>query len=138
MNTQKITIQAEILADIQKVWDYYTKPEHIIHWNFAIDTWHCPHASNDLQMGGKYVARMEAKDGSFGFDYEAVYNEIIPYKKITYTLGDNRVVKIVFNESNGQTQVIITFDPENINPPELQQQGWQSILNNFKKYAETH
>lgn len=138
MNTTKITIKAAISANKQKVWEYYTLPEHITKWNFAIDTWHCPHASNDFRIGGKYLARMEAKDGSFGFDYEAVYNEIKTGEKIMYTLADDRKVNIVFNEAHGQTNVTITFDAENQNPIEMQQQGWQSILNNFKKYVETH
>jgi uncharacterized protein YndB with AHSA1/START domain len=136
MNTTKITIQAVVSADRQKVWDYYTKPEHITNWNFAIDTWHCPTAFNDLKVGGTYLARMEAKDGSFGFDFEAIYNEIVDGEKFTYTMTDNRVVNVVFKELGDKTEVTITFDAENENPVELQQNGWQSILDNFKKYTE--
>ena len=136
MTNNKITIKTTIAADRQKVWDYYTKPEHITQWNFAADTWHCPSASNDMQVGGKYLARMEAKDGSFGFDFEAVYNEITDGESYIYTMPDNRVVNILFNEHGNQTEVTIIFDPENENPLELQQQGWQAILDNFKGYVE--
>lgn len=136
MNATKITIQAVVSADRKKVWVYYNKPEHITKWNFAIDTWHCPTASNDLKVGGKYSARMEAKDGSFGFDFEATYNEIVAGEKFTYTMADNRVVNANFKELGEKTEVTITFDAENENPVDMQQQGWQSILDNFKKYAE--
>ncbi len=136
MNTTKITVTADVLADVQKVWVAFTDPKHITKWNFAIDEWHCPSASNDLRIGGKYVARMEAKDGSFGFDYSAVYNEIIPNEKIVYTLDDGRVVETTFKNVDGQTKVTTVFDAEDQNPMEMQQQGWQAILNNFKKYTE--
>jgi uncharacterized protein YndB with AHSA1/START domain len=134
-----ITISATVNAEKQKVWDYYTIPQHITQWNFAIDTWHCPSASNDLRVGRKYKARMEAKDGSFGFDFEAVYNEIILGEKLNYTMSDNRTVHVTFfTIDNNLTQVTVTFDAESENPIELQQQGWQAILNNFKNYTETH
>lgn len=138
MDTTKVTIQAVVSADRQKVWDYYTKPEHITKWNFAIDSWHCPTASNDMSVGGKYTARMEAKDGSFGFDFEAIYNEITAGEKFSYTMADNRVVNAIFKDLGHETEVIITFDAESENPVEMQQQGWQSILDNFKKYAENN
>lgn len=138
MNTIKITIQVVISAAKQKVWDYYTKPEHITKWNFAIDTWYCPTASNDLMVGGKYKARMEAKDGSFGFDFEAVYNEVAYGEKFTYTMTDNRIVNTNFKQLGEKTEVTIVFDAENENPVEMQQQGWQSILDNFKKYTENN
>lgn len=138
METTKITIQAVVSADRKKVWDYYTNPDYITKWNFAIDTWHCPTASNDMRVGGKYLARMEAKDGSFGFDFEAIYNEIVNGEKFTYTMTDNRVVITTFKELGVQTAVTITFDAESENPVEMQQQGWQSILDNFKKYTEQH
>lgn len=138
MTENKITIKANILAESKKVWDYYTLPEHITKWNFATDTWQCPAASNDLRIGGKYSARMEAKDGSFGFDFEAVYDEIIDNKKIAYTMTDGRQAIIDFNIDNNQTEVVITFDAEQQNSLELQRDGWQAILNNFKNYTETH
>ena len=138
MNSTKITIQATVSANRQKVWDYYTKPEHITKWNFAADTWHCPTASNDLKVGGKYAARMEAKDGSFGFDFEAIYSEIIVGEKFSYAMADNRCVDASFKQIGDKTIVTITFDAENENPAEVQQSGWQSILNNFKKYTESN
>ncbi|GIV37613.1 MAG: activator of HSP90 ATPase [Cyclobacteriaceae bacterium] len=138
MNTTKITISAVVNAGKQKVWDYYTQPAHIIKWNFALDTWHCPHASNDLQVGGRYVARMEAKDGSFGFDFEGIYDEVVSGEKLVFTMPDQRVVQVNFKELNSKTEVTIIFDAENQNPIEMQQQGWQAILNNFKKYTETN
>ncbi len=133
----KIKVQATISADKQKVWDYYTKPEHITKWNFASDTWCCPSASNDLKVGGRYLARMEAKDGSFGFDFDATYTEIIEGKSFTYVFG-GRYATVAFNEQSGQTEVSITFDPETENPIELQRQGWQAILDNFKKVTESN
>lgn len=136
MDTTKITIQAVVAADRQKVWDRYTQPEHITKWNFATDTWHCPAASNDMRVGGKYLARMEAKDGSFAFDFEAVYNEIVDGEKFTYTMPDNREIQVTFEQTDDKTLVTVTFDPENENPVDLQRSGWQSILDNFRKYAE--
>jgi uncharacterized protein YndB with AHSA1/START domain len=90
MNTTKITVAATIAADAKKVWDFFTNPVHITKWNFASDDWHCPKAENDLRVGGKLNSRMEAKDGSFGFDFEATYDEVIVQKKITYTMTDGR------------------------------------------------
>lgn len=133
----KITVTANIHADIKKVWDYYTNPTHIVHWNFADPSWHCPAAENDLRVGGIYKARMEAKDGSFGFDFEVVYTDIIEHKEISYEFG-GRTAHILFESSNDETQLTIRFDPENQNPIEMQQAGWQAILNNFKSYTENN
>jgi|ERR1700757_1062019 len=135
MDTTKITVAATINADAKKVWDYYTNPTHITKWNFADPSWHCPTAQNDLRLGGTYKARMEAKDGSFGFDFEAVYTALVPGKKFTYEFGD-REASVTFNDLGGKTEVVVTFDPENINPIEMQKNGWQAILTNFKKYTE--
>jgi len=135
MNTTKIAVQATVAAEKKKVWDYYTNPKHITKWNFADPSWHCPTASNDLQIGGRYVARMEAKDGSFGFDFEAVYTEILLGEKFTYEFG-GRFSTVEFKDTNGQTDITVTFDPETENSIELQRNGWQSILDNFKKYTE--
>lgn len=132
----KITVQATINASVNKVWDYYTGPTHIVNWNFASDDWCCPKATNDLQVGGKYFGRMEAKDGSFGFDFEAIYNEVIPNSKIVYTMADRRIAEINFEDINKETKVEIIFDAENQNPIDMQRDGWQAILNNFKKYTE--
>lgn len=132
---EKIKVDAAINADIKKVWDYYTNPVHIVNWNFADPSWHCPSAVNDMKTGGTYKARMEAKDGSFGFDFEAIYTEIIDGKEFTYEFG-GRSATVKFEHSNNQTKVSVEFDPENENSLEMQKNGWQSILNNFKSYTE--
>ncbi len=137
MIKEKITIKATVLADKQKVWDYYTLPEHITKWNFANPSWHCPTATNDMNVGGRYLARMEAKDGSFGFDFDAVYTEINEGQNFTYEFG-GRFATIEFKDANEQTEVTITFDPETENSIELQRNGWQAILDNFKKYTEAN
>lgn len=136
METTKITVQSTIQADTQKVWDFYTQPEHIIGWNFASDDWHCPRATNDLRVGGKFSARMEARDGSYGFDFNTLYDEVVVHEKIAYTMEDGRKADITFSGENGTTLVTVTFDAENQNDPEMQRVGWQAILDNFKKYVE--
>jgi uncharacterized protein YndB with AHSA1/START domain len=136
--SNQITITATVNADIKKAWDYYTQPEHITKWNFADPSWQCPSASNDMQVGGKYSARMEAKDGSFGFDFEATYDEIVEGKSFTYTIPDGRQVTVVFNPTGNQTEVTVTFDTENQNSFEMQKNGWQAILNNYKSYTEAN
>ncbi len=136
MNTIQLTVNATIGADLQKVWDAWTQPDHITKWNFASDDWCCPNAENDLRTGGKYRARMEAKDGSFGFDFEAVYDEILMHQKITYTMADGRQSTTTFKSNGTTTEVSTTFEAETTNPIDMQQQGWQAILNNFKKYVE--
>jgi uncharacterized protein YndB with AHSA1/START domain len=137
METSRITIQSIVLADIKKVWDYYTLPEHITNWNFADPSWHCPSASNDLKIGGQYKARMEARDGSFGFDFEAIYLVINKYENFIYEFG-GRQSTVEFKDLSGQTEVTISFEPETENSIELQKNGWQAILDNFKIYTETH
>ena len=137
MPQEKIIVKAIVSANKQKVWDYYTTPEHITKWNFADPSWHCPSASNDMKIGGKYIARMEAKDGSFGFDFEAEYKIINQGNDFTYEFG-GRIATIQFIQLHEQTEVTITFDPETENPIELQKSGWQSILNNFKNYTESN
>ena len=134
---EKICISAVIAANQQKVWDYYTLPEHITKWNFASADWCCPSASNDLQVGGIYIARMEAKDGSVGFDFEVRYTEVNVGNGFTYT-GMGRYFEVTLTTQGEATLISIRFDPETQNPLELQQQGWQAILNNFKAYTETH
>jgi len=133
----KITVSATIVATAQKVWDYYTNPKHIVNWNFADPSWHCPSAENDMRVGGVYKARMEAKDGSFGFDFEANYTEIIDGKSFTYEFG-GRTAHIKIEASNDVTVITVAFDPENVHPIEMQQAGWQAILNNFKAYTESN
>lgn len=138
MEKNKLTIRATIQANVQKVWDYYNMPEHIVNWNFAIDSWHCPRATNDLSVGGKFTSRMEAKDGSFGFDFEGIYDEIIPNKKISYSMADGRKASIEFHQGPDQTEITIHFDAEQENPIDMQRDGWQAILNNFKQYVENN
>jgi uncharacterized protein YndB with AHSA1/START domain len=138
MTNNKITIEAEISASTKKVWNYYTLPEHITKWNFASDDWHCPKAENDLRVGGKLKSRMEAKDGSFGFDFEAIYDEVVDQKKLAYTMPDTRQVIMNFENLGDKIKVTTTFDTENENPVEMQRAGWQSILDNFKKYVESN
>ena len=137
MTQERINIKATVSAGKQKVWDYYTQPEHITKWNFADPSWHCPTATNDIKVGGRYVARMEAKDGSFGFDFEAVYTDIRQGEGFTYEFG-GRQATVELKETNGQTEVTVTFDPETENSIELQRSGWQAILDNFKNYTETN
>ncbi|WP_205504351.1 SRPBCC family protein [Rufibacter psychrotolerans] len=138
MEQTKITVEATFSADLGKAWDFYTRPEHITNWNFASEDWQCPNAENDLQAGGKYRARMEAKDGSFGFDFEAIYDEVIPQKRLTYTMTDGRQCTTEFTDLGGATNVTTTFDAEGEHDTEMQRAGWQAILNNFKHYTETH
>jgi uncharacterized protein YndB with AHSA1/START domain len=133
----KITVSATVNAPIEKVWDSWTNPEHITKWNFADPSWHCPRAENDLRVGGKYNARMEAKDGSFGFDFGAIYDRVVDQKELTYTMEDGRQATTIFESNGNKTNVTTTFDAENENPIEMQQGGWQMILNNFKSYTET-
>ena len=137
MNANAISISATIKADRSKVWEYYTQPKHITRWNFADPSWHCPEAKNDLKVGGIYFARMEAKDGSFGFDFEAIYTEVKPEEHFTYEFG-GRECRVELAEDENKTQITVTFDPEDQNPIEMQKQGWQAILNNFKAYTESN
>ena len=134
--SKKITVETTVQAPVEKVWKYWTEPTHITKWNSASDDWHTPYAENDLRVGGKFLSRMEAKDGSFGFDFGGIYDDVILHEVIAYTLGDGRKVKITFKGKENETEVIVTFDAETENPIELQQQGWQAILDNFKKYVE--
>jgi uncharacterized protein YndB with AHSA1/START domain len=138
MNDSRITVQADILADSAKVWRFYTSPEHITQWNAASDDWHCPSAENDLRPGGKMRFRMEARDGSFGFDFEATYDRVRDQAEIAYTMTDGRQATVSFEQLGNQTRVVVTFDAETENPVEMQRQGWQAILDNFKKYTESN
>lgn len=132
----KITIKVTINAPIIAVWGSWTEPAHITQWNHASDDWHTPYAENNLRVGGKFLSRMEAKDGSFGFDFEGIYSEIVPLEKIKYGLEDGREVETFFAEDESATMITTTFDAENENPIDMQKGGWQGILNNFKKYVE--
>ncbi|NHC43459.1 polyketide cyclase [Bacillus sp. MM2020_1] len=135
-NNVKVTVKATVNAPVEKVWEYWTEPKHITKWNNASDDWHTPIAENDLTVGGKFLTRMEAKDGSFGFDFGGIYDEVKLNELISYTMGDGRKVTITFKAQGNETEVIETFDAETSNPVEMQQAGWQAILDNFKKYAE--
>lgn len=134
---QPITVQTTILADIDRVWNAWTQPEHIINWNFASDDWCCPRATNELQPNGKFSLRMEAKDGSMGFDFEGDYQEIKEKELIIYKMSDDRQVKITFSVNGQEVTVSETFDAEGTNAAEQQRAGWQAILGNFKKYVES-
>lgn len=136
MENTSITIEATVNAPITKVWQYWNEPAHIKQWAFAADTWHAPDATNDLRVGGKFSTTMAAKDGSASFDFCGTYTELIENELIAYEMEDGRRVKITFSEQNGVTHVVETFDPENENPLEMQRDGWQAILNNFKAHAE--
>src|SRR4051812_21378131 len=130
-----ITISTTINAPVSKVWDCFNKPEHITKWNNASPDWHTPRAENDLREGGKFNYRMEARDGSIGFDFGGTYTEVKTNEKIAYTIGDGRKVSALFKSEGDMTTITETFDPENENPIEMQRSGWQSILNNFKSYV---
>ena len=131
-----ITVSTNIIASLEKVWDFWNNPNHIQNWYFASNDWHCPKASNDLQIDKSFNIRMEAKDGSFGFDFEGKYTKIIDFEVIKYVLADNRKVITTFEKQKNSILVIQKFDAETENSKELQQNGWQSILNNFKKCVE--
>ena len=133
-----ITVTITINLPIKKVWVLWNEVQHITKWYYASDDWHAPFAENDLKIGGKFKTTMAAKDGSFQFDFEGIYNNIKEYKQIDITLLDNRKMMVAFEDLGTQTKITEMFEPETENPIELQQHGWQAILNNFKKYAENN
>lgn len=136
---EKVTLKSTILRPADKVWEYFTKPEHITQWNFASPDWACPKAEADLREGGRFNYRMEAKDGSFGFDFTGTFNEVVPSQKLTYTIEDGRMVEVLFNAvDNSTTEITETFEAETMNPVEMQREGWSNILHNFEKYAENN
>ena len=136
-NKTSVTVQAAVKAPVDKVWKYWTMPEHITKWNYASDDWHTPRAENDIRTGGKFSARMEAKDGSMGFDFGGVYDNVVTNKLIEYTLGDGRKVQVKFQSRGEETNVVETFDAETEHSVDMQRDGWQAIMNNFKKYVES-
>lgn len=136
MENEKLEISALVKADPKRVWECYTAPEHITQWNFAAPEWHCPHAENDLRPGGKYLARMEARDGSMGFDFEGIYSVVTPQQNLVYALSDGRTVETQFVGAEGGVRVSTRFDPDPDNPLDMQRMGWQAILDNFKSYTE--
>jgi uncharacterized protein YndB with AHSA1/START domain len=131
-----VNVSVEVQAEIATVWNAWNTPEHTVNWCFASDDWHAPHATCDLRIGGSFITRMEAKDGSFGFDFGGVFDDVVEHKRLAYHMSDGRKVEVLFVVNGGTTTVIENFDAETENPVELQQQGWQMILNNFKKYVE--
>jgi uncharacterized protein YndB with AHSA1/START domain len=133
-----ITVQTTVHASIEKAWEFWTQPEHIMHWNNASDDWHCPKATNDLKVGGKFNYTMAAKDGTMSFDFEGEYSKVDDFSLIEYRIIDGRKVIILFEKTNEEVLITESFDPENMNPEELQQQGWQAILDNFKKHCESN
>lgn len=135
---QKITIEATINQSIEKVWKAWTTPADIMIWNTASEDWHTTKAENDLRVGGKFLSRMEAKDGSFGFDFIGTYAAVKNNELIAYTMEDGRECITNFSQQGNTTHIVTTFDAEDTNPIEMQKGGWQAILNNFKKYAEAH
>jgi uncharacterized protein YndB with AHSA1/START domain len=131
-----ITVEATVNAPVEKVWESWSQPEHITKWCNASDDWHAPYADNDLRTGGKFKTTMAAKDGSFSFDFGGTYTDVKEHRFMAYTMDDGRKVSVTFDDRNGVTHITETFEPEAINPIEMQQGGWQAILNNFKKYTE--
>jgi|ERR1043165_266853 uncharacterized protein YndB with AHSA1/START domain len=135
---QSITVETTVKTPIEKVWKLWSGPEHIVKWNNASPDWHTPRAENDLRTGGKFSSRMEAKDGSFGFDFFGIYDEVKQHELIAYTMGDNRKVSVTFTSNGNETKITETFEAENTHPVDMQRTGWQAILDNFKKYAESN
>lgn len=132
-----ITVQTTVNLPVEKVWKLWTLPEHITQWNSGSEDWHTPYAENDLRVGGKALSRMQAKDGSASFDFIATYDEVRTHAFIAYTMEDGRKAKITFTSSGNTTSIVETFDAETENSVELQKAGWQMIMDNFKKYAES-
>ncbi|MFC6998463.1 SRPBCC family protein [Rufibacter roseus] len=132
-----VTVETTIQMPADQVWEFWTKPEHITQWNCATDTWQCPRAENDLTPGGRFLSRMEAKDGSMGFDFSGIYEQVIPNRQLVYRLDDGRLVRVDFSDMGNETKVTENFEVEELNSLDLQRTGWQAILDNFKKYAES-
>ena len=129
-----ITVQAVISAPVEQVWKLYTEPDHVMRWNNASDDWHTPRAKNDMKVGGRFLYRMEAKDGSSGFDFDGTYEQLKTNELFIYSLTDGRKEEVMFTEDNDtRTKIATTFEAEDLNPIELQREGWQAILNNFRK-----
>ncbi len=131
-----ITVQATVNAPLAHVWSAYTSPEAIVQWNAASDDWHTTRAAVDLRVGGAFCSRMEAKDGSMGFDFEGVYTEVEPMSLLAYQFGE-RKARVEFTDSPTGVHVSVTFEPEEMHTLEQQREGWQAILDNFKRYAES-
>ena len=134
-----ITVESIINAPVEKVWEHFNDPGSITQWAFASDEWEAPHAENDLRVGGSFLTRMQAKDGSAGFDFKGTYTDVIEHQEIAYVMDDGIKVLSTFEDlGDGQTKVTTTFDMERENSAEMQREGWQAILNNFKQFVEQH
>lgn len=131
-----IQVKTTVKASLSKVWDYWTDAEHIKKWNAASSDWHTTKVENDLKVDGSFLYRMEAKDGSFGFDFSGAYKKVKTHEQLMYVLDDQREVTVDFSEDGEEVSVIETFEPETMNPVDMQKQGWQAILDNFKSYVE--
>lgn len=137
-NNKKITIEATVNAPVEKVWQYWTEPQHIMQWNQASPDWHCPRSENDVRPGGTFSSTMAAKDGSFSFDFGGTHNEVEQHKRISSTMGDGRTWDVHFQPEGDSTKVIETFEMEMQNPEEMQRGGWQAILDSFKSHVESN
>jgi uncharacterized protein YndB with AHSA1/START domain len=133
----KITIETLVRADLATAWSTYNTPEDIVRWNAASDDWHSPRSQVDLREGGRFNTRMEARDGSMGFDFEGVYTRVVPQELIEYRMDDDRDVAVHFEPTDDGVRVRVVFDAETQNPAEIQRQGWQAILDNYGRYAES-
>lgn len=133
--SERIVVEALVNAPVERAWEAYTDSAHIMQWNHASEDWHCPSATNDARTGGAFSFRMEAKDGSAGFDFAGTYDEVVPQKKISYTFG-GRKAEVAFAPEGEATRVTVHFDPEDENPIEMQRAGWMAILENFRRYSE--
>lgn len=136
MDENKITVTTIVNAPMSKVWDSWTKPEHIMNWAFASDDWEAPEAENDLRVGGNFRTRMAARDKSAGFDFSGTYTAVTDHELIEYDMDDKRHARVEFRDLPEGVNVTVTFDPENENPIDMQRDGWQAISDNFKKYVE--
>ena len=133
---EAITIETIVQKPVAAAWKTWTEPEHIMQWCQASDDWHAPYAENDVRTHGVFKTTMAARDGSVSFDFEGVYTEVIPHEVIAYALADGRTVKITFTDNGTSTKIVETFDPETVNPVELQREGWQSILDSYTRHTE--
>jgi uncharacterized protein YndB with AHSA1/START domain len=132
----RITVQTTVNSTIERVWSAWTTPADITQWNAASDDWHTPRSTNDLRVGGRFSSRMEARDGSMGFDFEGRYTSVVPHRRIEYAMEDGRTVSVSFEPVAGGVRVVETFDAEGSHPVERQQEGWQAILDRFRAYVE--
>lgn len=131
----RIIVETSVRAPIEKVWEAYTTPDAIVQWNAASDDWHTIRASVDLRVGGEFLSRMEAKDGSEGFDFAGTYTDVIPHRAIEYSFGD-RMARVEFAERGADVHVVVSFDAESVHSNEAQKAGWQAILDNFARFVE--